>query len=1359
VTNTGERPVPFRIADRYDVQELLGRGGMASVYKARDEAARRVVALKLLAVEGDPKQAARTVELFEREFHTLAHLSHPRIVRAFEYGVEAGRPYYTLELLDGGDLRELAPLPWQDVCTIAYEICSALSLLHSRGLVHRDITPRNIRRTLDGQAKLIDFGLLSPIGPTTLLAGTPPFVPPELVRVMSLDGRSDLFSLGATLYYALTGRQPYPARKFEQLPDVWRSSPPRASSLVSDLPPALDDILLGLLRIDAGSRPKSAAEVMERLVPLLAAPPGDELRAARAYIVSPKLVGRDQFVARFRKRMIAAMRGQGGGFALIGGEGTGRSRMLDAFVLEAKLVGATAVRAGREDAMRPFGVAASLAQQIHRASPAAALAAAAAHPEAAAILYQAGSEGALADVTRPELDRAALQAALRAWILEFSARRPLAIAVDDLDRIDEPSAALLASLTWESAKRRLVYLAVLPSHDVGKSGGAIEIVRKHAEEVRLEPLAPDQVTALFASLFGNVPNLNALSTRFFALSAGRPRECMMFAQYLVDAGAITYAGGSWTLPAVIPDSVLPGNLEAAFALRLSKLGPIARHVAALLAENLLERVDRADLLSLGLAGTALVDAAVDELIAARLAVGDPSGYALTGAAVARLLSSSLAHDERCRVHDELSTLHERAGRHTLIFCHHAINGSRVEEALARLAKETPDTESRTAFVLTAAEVMDEARIAHALAVATRAAERRGRSRAELQSLRGMLASCSARGGDPAYFYSVAEAWLRQAKHDSGYEDWERLDSTLDPMARTMMAVGLAVQRHNDTPEENRGQSPQEGIQQLVAYVLFSIAISARVMDRELQASLAGLLVPFAPLNPMVAAILTNARATCLHAEGRRESAQAEFAQVLKQLESVTGAELRYVENVRAAVCYALAGVDTMLGIPSDRLSRYAELQDRNQRVSALYLRKVAALQHGDWELAEKYRREGELLSLQTKASSMFSTLGDELEVHAMAHDLTGVRQLRASIRATAEKFPGWLLMLQVADAHYGRLCGDLEGALMALGPALAACETSNAEDAWTIAGRVLAVQLLVELGRAEDALSLGLSELRRCESLGMGQQARSLSLSMARAEAMLGQCDGARRRADGVLAEQITLGVAGLQLGQSYEVLARIAIAEKNGAAFRRFATLASERYRPGKSSVLGALYERLMDEGRHAGLVDALAAPPPDLVDHPLRSIEDLTSLIAACESARERAERALGLLCDGDPPTRGHLLLSGPDGLVIAASNTPYSSASEIVSFASGCLERERSADSIETGALSSLSLGTLSGNWRDTEGTDYEVVLLATTLSENFCVAGIALLARSSEPRAGTLGSLSGAIARALITAGDAVSVAAA
>jgi hypothetical protein len=387
---------------------------------------------------------------------------------------------------------------------------------------------------------------------------------------------------------------------------------------------------------------------------------------------------------------------------------------------------------------------------------------------------------------------------------------------------------------------------------------------------------------------------------------------------------------------------------------------------------------------------------------------------------------------------------------------------------------------------------------------------------------------------------------------------------------------------------------------------------------------------------------------------------------------------------------------------------------------------------------------------------MFSTLGDELEVHAMARDLTGVRRARAGVRDMFEKHPGWAPLAHLADAHYLRLCGDLDGALRALTPALAADADDVLLSQWTVAGRVLAVQLLSELGKAEDAMALGLAELARCEARGMRVQARHLSLSIAGAEAKLGRIGEAMNRVEAVIAEQKTLGVVGLQLGQAYEAAARIAIAAKDGDAFLEFAVGAFEQYRPGQSSVLGALYERLLDEARQAGLAGDTPDTAPPRADPALLTVANLATAVAGCELPAERAERALGLLCDGDPPTRGHLLVCKVDGLKLVASNAPCSSIREIVSFATQCLEHESRTSNMETSALSSMTLGEPLTGWRDTEGVEYETVVLATPVNDSLCVGGIALLAKRGALRAGRLAPLANAIARTLIASGDAVSV---
>src|SRR5262245_26810186 len=203
---------------RYVVTDLLGEGGMGSVYAALDSRNQSKVALKRLRVTArDSAHKSRIVELFHQEFRTLAQLAHPHVVQVHDFGSDEQGPYYTMELLAGESLHALAPLPWRDVCALMRDVCSALALLHSRRLLHRDLSAKNVQRTLDGRAKLIDFGAMTLMGPTKGVVGTPPLVPPEALLQQPLDGRADLYALGGTLYYALTGMHAYPARQMVEL--------------------------------------------------------------------------------------------------------------------------------------------------------------------------------------------------------------------------------------------------------------------------------------------------------------------------------------------------------------------------------------------------------------------------------------------------------------------------------------------------------------------------------------------------------------------------------------------------------------------------------------------------------------------------------------------------------------------------------------------------------------------------------------------------------------------------------------------------------------------------------------------------------------------------------------------------------------------------------------------------------------------------------------------------------------------------------------------------------------------------------------------------------------------------------------
>src|SRR5690348_11666946 len=132
---------------RYAVTDLLGQGGMGAVYAALDTRSNTKVALKRLRANGRGAEQRNLVELFHQEFRTLAQLAHPHVVQVHDFGSDEQGPYYTMELLEGESLHALAPLDWREVCALVRDVCSAVALLHSRRLLHRDLSPKNIQRT------------------------------------------------------------------------------------------------------------------------------------------------------------------------------------------------------------------------------------------------------------------------------------------------------------------------------------------------------------------------------------------------------------------------------------------------------------------------------------------------------------------------------------------------------------------------------------------------------------------------------------------------------------------------------------------------------------------------------------------------------------------------------------------------------------------------------------------------------------------------------------------------------------------------------------------------------------------------------------------------------------------------------------------------------------------------------------------------------------------------------------------------------------------------------------------------------------------------------------------------------------
>lgn len=361
---------PETIDQRYQVEKVLGEGGVAIVYQVNDTQTGQTVALKQLLPKGDNDKQREIRDLFEYEYQTLAQLEHPGVVKVYNYGTGNTNPYYTMELLDGGDLSEIAPFDWKQACTLLLEVCSALGLIHSRRQVHRDLSPRNIRCTRERKAKLMDFGAMAPMGPSRTVIGTPAFTPPEVLGYQPLDARTDIYTLGSTFYYLLTGNTAYPAKAFSQLSDLWQWTPPAPSERVAGIPTELDNLVMSMINLDPMTRPVNAIEVMEKLSAIAGIEIDERLVVSKSYLSTPNLVGREKQLGRIENYIERSREGQGATIVVEGEAGQGRSRLLDALLLKGTLRGAAIVKiAAAENRAGTFRGLRSLAFQLLDALP------------------------------------------------------------------------------------------------------------------------------------------------------------------------------------------------------------------------------------------------------------------------------------------------------------------------------------------------------------------------------------------------------------------------------------------------------------------------------------------------------------------------------------------------------------------------------------------------------------------------------------------------------------------------------------------------------------------------------------------------------------------------------------------------------------------------------------------------------------------------------------------------------------------------------------------------------------------------------------------------------------------------------
>ncbi|MBX3086839.1 MAG: serine/threonine protein kinase, partial [Anaerolineae bacterium] len=280
---------------QYTIVDVIGTGGMAMVYRARQENMRRDVAIKI--IQSSLAQNADFIRRFEREAQTIASLSSPHILKVFDYGQQEDAIYIVMELLTGGNLADeirREPMQFERIAELLSQISLALDYAHSRGIIHRDLKPQNVLLDEQGNGILTDFGiakLMQDGGDTRLTQtgvamGTPTYMSPEQWQGQPLDARSDLYSLGTMLYEMVTGRVPFnsptPANLMYQ---HLTANPPSPQTLRSDVPPAIEMVLNRALAKQKDDRYQSAREMAREFIAAL----GPSLAgSAAAYEITSK---------------------------------------------------------------------------------------------------------------------------------------------------------------------------------------------------------------------------------------------------------------------------------------------------------------------------------------------------------------------------------------------------------------------------------------------------------------------------------------------------------------------------------------------------------------------------------------------------------------------------------------------------------------------------------------------------------------------------------------------------------------------------------------------------------------------------------------------------------------------------------------------------------------------------------------------------------------------------------------------------------------------------------------------------------------------------------------------------------------
>ena len=578
----------------YEILATVGSGGLGTVYRARDVNDDTTVALKMLNIVEDEAQRR-----FLREFEIMSRIQHPRIVRSHRWGMQEGKPYFSMDYISGRTLskviaddgeRETLRSSW--LYPFVCQVAEGLAYIHNHGLVHRDLKPSNVMVSCNGgqpDVLILDLGLarfqdsrvlrLTQPGSTT---GTVEYMSPEQIRGRAVDQRSDLYSLGVILYEILTGRPPFAGENpasvmIQHLRDL--PQPLRAYN--SRTPSDIQGVVMKLLEKEPIDRYDSVRSLLEDLPedcdPTFESTTASGLKITpSAPFLNPQFTGREREMKALREVLRKAMDGMGHVVLVSGEAGIGKSLILEEFQADARVQGIS-ILTGRcyESGGRAFGpfveALRDLAEKPRSRSSEVGQA-------AARVLNQL--ENPVAPLQKGIFPGMEI---LSKFFVDLSRNRPTLVCIEDLQWADDLSLRFLGFMTRNPDPTPLVFgLACrkededsLPARIEGFTNGADAIGVLH---LQIPPLSIEETTNLAASMMGEQVIPGGEARRIFRETGGNPLFVVELVRSSIESGAIRQDPAGCWMWRKTQDFLTPSGITQAIEWRLGRLRSAQRQV-------------------------------------------------------------------------------------------------------------------------------------------------------------------------------------------------------------------------------------------------------------------------------------------------------------------------------------------------------------------------------------------------------------------------------------------------------------------------------------------------------------------------------------------------------------------------------------------------------------------------------------------------------------------------------------------------------------------------------------------------------------------------------------------------------------